>query len=255
MGLVVLVALVLEGVNGQAVVCFANLLDVVFQAAIREKWCHLCCRSCRSRQSASAHSNIRQELSHLEWVSLLLHELVDKSVLTSLFRLLHLGTYTQLLASHTQHAVHVVHAGVNCLRVTLIVDVSHGRTHGEILLVCKVCSSNASAVAAKCARLNCGAKSARLRLFIGLLYLRAGRVGNVFDVGIQVLVHVFVNRTHASDIVDALNALQLLLIELSNKFFRLGAVFLERVLRDLLGLSIHSVVSVKHILRDGDFVR
>ena len=130
MGLVMFITLVLESVNRQAVVCLANLLDVVLQAAIRKDLGGL--RGCRgrSRQRAKSHSNIGQELRHLEWVALLLLELVDQSVNASLRGLLHLRTCAQLRTSNAQQAVPVIHACVNGPIVALAIDVCHGRTQG-----------------------------------------------------------------------------------------------------------------------------
>ena len=88
-----------------------------------------------------------------------------------------------------------------------------------------------------------------------MLHLRAGRVGHVLGVGVQVLVYVFIDRPHARDIVDTLNALQLLFVELSDKIFLSGAVLLERILSNLRRLSVDSVVPIKDFLGDGNLVR
>ena len=119
----------------------------------------------------------------------------------------------------------------------------------------EVCGGNASAVATECIGLYGGAECARLRLLIGLLYLRAGRVSNVLNVGVEILVHVFIHWPHTSNGIDALNTLQLLFVELGDKILRLSAVLLERVLCNLCRLSVNGVIPIKDILRDGHLVR
>ena len=87
-GLFGVVAFILEAIDRQAVVRLADPLDVFLQTAVREERRRLRRGRGRSRQRASAHGDVRKELSHLERVALFLHELVDQRGLPGLFGLL-----------------------------------------------------------------------------------------------------------------------------------------------------------------------
>ena len=84
------VALVVVAVDVLAVVCLADLLDVLLQALVREE-AAAALRGAGSgvaRQRARAGRNVRQELSNLEGIRLLLLELVVEGLKASLRRLL-----------------------------------------------------------------------------------------------------------------------------------------------------------------------
>ena len=255
MGVAFRVTLVFEGVDWQSVVRLADLFDVVLQTAIREEGTLLGRCGGRARKRASPHGDVCQELRDLEWVAHLLLELIDQSIFASLLCLLHLRACAQLCASNAQHAVCVGHTGVYGLIITLAENVRHGRTHRQVLLVCKVRCGHASAVTTKCARLNCSAKSARLRLFVCLLHLGARRVGHVLDERVHVSIDTLVCWPHVGHAVYRVNALQLLWVELCNKVRRLRSILLERVLGNLLGLRVHSVVSGEDFLGNLHLVR
>ena len=84
------VALVVVAVNVLAVVGLADLLDVLLQALVREE-AAAALRGAGSgvaRQRARAGRNVRQELSNLEGIRLLLLELVVEGLKARLTRLL-----------------------------------------------------------------------------------------------------------------------------------------------------------------------
>ena len=82
------VAVVFEAVDGQTVVGLTDLLSVVLQAFVGEERGRLGRRGGRTRQRASAHRDVREELSRLEGVALLLQELLVFGSEVSLFCLL-----------------------------------------------------------------------------------------------------------------------------------------------------------------------
>ena len=80
--------LVLEPDDVLAFIRLTNFLDVFLEALVRKEWGGLRSGRRRARQRSGALSDIRQELRGLEWVRLLLKELVVERSEASLLRLL-----------------------------------------------------------------------------------------------------------------------------------------------------------------------
>ena len=214
------VALVVVAVDILAVVGLADLLDVFLEALVREEAAAPLRVGRRgvAGQRARAGRDVREELSNLEGIRLLLLELVVEGLKASLRRLL-LGLTGSELRLSTSEASRLS-AGpelaklrtsltealeVRLLRreadalllasrgqrliVGLLVDRVHGLSRAQSLLPREVCRNNARAVAAEGARRLGVHQVGTLR---GLLLLQGlqRRGGHGLRVGVVVLPHV-----------------------------------------------------------------